>query len=474
VTATRRVIFLDIDGVLAPIRRWDRYEDPEPACVQVLNEIVARGRADVVVSSTWRHGKTVAELQQILATHGFTGRVVDTTPTGAAGADRGDEIAAWLAQNAVDGYVIIDDHVDMGALRPHLVQTHPARGLQPADVSRALALLTRPAPRGLSPHTSRRDVLKQLAGLGLAGVSGIAAMRPGLAGAGARRGDSRMQATYDPAAKFEITVSEVELRRTAAGRRLMARVYQPQGPGPFPTVLDLHGGAWRRKDRLAEEPMDRAIATSGILVVAVDLRLSEEAPYPASVQDASYGVRWLKWRAAEWKGDASRVGVYGSSSGGHVAQLLAMRPRDPRYGSIPLPAAPDLDATVAYVATRSPVSDPYKRFQQAERMQRAGMIENSRIYFSPWETIYEGNPQLILERREPVTLVPMLILQGALDDNVLPAVQENFAATYRAAGGVCELTVFENCEHEWVARPGSQTDRAREMVKAFIARQLTA
>jgi acetyl esterase len=70
--------------------------------------------------------------------------------------------------------------------------------------------------------------------------------------------------------------------------------------------------------------------------------------------------------------------------------------------------------------------------------------------------------------------VPMLIMQGALDDNVLPAVQEKFAATYRAAGGVCELTVFENSEHEWVAKPGPQTDRAREMVKAFIARQLKA
>jgi alpha-beta hydrolase superfamily lysophospholipase len=100
------------------------------------------------------------------------------------------------------------------------------------------------------------------------------------------------------------------------------------------------------------------------------------------------------------------------------------------------------------------------------------MIENSRIYFNPWDTIYEGNPQLMLERREPVTLPPMLIMQGALDDNVLPAVQEKFAATYRAAGGVCELTVFENSEHEWVAKPGPQTDRAREMVKAFIARQL--
>ena len=107
-------------------------------------------------------------------------------------------------------------------------------------------------------------------------------------------------------------------------------------------------------------------------------------------------------------------------------------------------------------------------------MKREGMIENSRLYFNPWETIYEGNPQLILERREPVSLVPMLIMQGALDDNVLPAVQEKFAATYKAAGGVCEVTVFEGSEHEWVAKPGPQTDRARDMVKAFIARQLKA
>ncbi len=285
-------------------------------------------------------------------------------------------------------------------------------------------------------------------------------------------GESRMTTTYDPAAKFDLKISEVDFRRTASGRQLMARIYQPQGAGPFPTVLDLHGGAWRRKDRLAEEPMDRAIAASGVLVVAIDLRLSEEAPYPASVQDANYGVRWLKSKAAEWNGDASKLGVYGSSSGGHVAQLIAMRPRDPRYNAFPLAAAPHVHATVAYVATRSPISDPVARFQQAEKMKRESMIENNRIYWNPWDTIYEGNPQLILERREPVTLAPMLIMQGALDDNVLPAVQEKFAATYKAAGGVCELTVFEGSEHEWVAKPGPQTDRAREMVKAFIARQL--
>ncbi len=144
----RRVVFLDIDGVLAPIRQWDRYGDLDPACIQVLNEIVQHARADVVVSSTWRYGKTAAELQEMLAAEGFTGSVVDKTPIGAPGADRGDEIAAWLAEHTVSGYVIIDDHANMGELWSQLVLTQPARGLQPADAPRAVAILMRPANGG--------------------------------------------------------------------------------------------------------------------------------------------------------------------------------------------------------------------------------------------------------------------------------------------------------------------------------------
>ena len=142
----RRVIFLDIDGVLAPIRAWERYGDLDPACIQVLNEIVARGQADVVVSSTWRYGKTVAELQEMLEAQGFTGRVLDKTPSGTPGADRGEEISAWLAEHDVTGYVVIDDHADMGELRSRLVQTHPGHGLQAADGAHIFATLMRPLP----------------------------------------------------------------------------------------------------------------------------------------------------------------------------------------------------------------------------------------------------------------------------------------------------------------------------------------
>src|SRR6266513_5451788 len=184
----------------------------------------------------------------------------------------------------------------------------------------------------------RRNFLKKMTALGAVGVPAVA----GLASRSAH-------AAYDPAGKFDLKVSEVEFRRNATGRRLMARIYQPQGAGPFPTLLDLHGGAWNNKDRRAEEPMDRAIAASGALVVAIDMTLAPEAPYPACVQDANYGVRWLKANAASWNGDPSGIGIYGSSSGGHVAELLAMRPRDARYNAIPLSDVPKVDATVAYV-----------------------------------------------------------------------------------------------------------------------------
>src|SRR5437762_11645636 len=203
----------------------------------------------------------------------------------------------------------------------------------------------------------RRSFLRKMTALGAVGVPFVTGSRPAYA-------------AYDPAGKFELKVSEVEFRRNAFGRMLMARIYQPQGAGPFPTLLDLHGGAWNNKDRRAEEPMDRAIAASGVLVVAVDRTLAPEGPYPACVQDANYGVRWLKSKAASWNGEPSRIGIYGSSSGGHVAELLAMRPRDARYNAIPLPEAPNFDATVAYVATRSPISDPYARFQHAQKMKR--------------------------------------------------------------------------------------------------------
>jgi acetyl esterase/lipase len=280
-----------------------------------------------------------------------------------------------------------------------------------------------------------------------------------------------MTVHYDPSKRYEIKVWDVEYRRDPV-RTLMARIYQPQGDGPFPVLLDVHGGAWNDQDRTANSPVDERLAASGILVVAIDVRLAREAPYPGSVADVNYGIRWLKAKAREWNGEPETLGALGSSSGGHVLELCAMRPHDARYTIYPLPESSHLDATLKYVIARSPISNPLARYEQAQKMQRATLITNSELYFNPWDSIFDANPQQILERGEAVNLPPMFVLQGELDDNVLPAVQEHFVATYRAAGGKIDYEVFPGAEHRWIIQPGPQTDRAIDMIKAFIARQL--
>jgi acetyl esterase/lipase len=284
--------------------------------------------------------------------------------------------------------------------------------------------------------------------------------------------NSSASINYNPRAQFQLKIFDVPFRVTDQGRQLMARIYQPVGSGPFPVLLDLHGGAWNNKDRLAEAPMDQALAASGILVVAIDLTVAKEVPYPASIQDASYGIRWLKQNAHQWGGDASTLGLYGSSSGGHIAELLGMKPNDSLYNALAIQYFKDSNTLVRYIVTRSPISNTEARYENALSKKRENMINNNLNFFKPWDTITSANPQKILERREFTRLPPLLIMQGELDDNVLPKDQEHFAKSYQAAGGECEYVVFKDSEHEWVAKESEQTTRARELAKQFIAKQL--
>ena len=84
----------------------------------------------------------------------------------------------------------------------------------------------------------------------------------------------------------------------------------------------------------------------------------------------------------------------------------------------------------------------------------------------------EGNPTFVLERGEATHLPPALVIQGTTDDNVPNAIAERFAAAYRAAGGEAQLEWFPSMPHGFANRPGPESSRAHELIKAFIARQL--
>ncbi len=133
----------------------------------------------------------------------------------------------------------------------------------------------------------------------------------------------------------ELEMEDVEYLRHGDTPYLL-RLHKPAGNGPFPLIVQLHGGAWCRGDRMNDSLLNEALAKSGVVVAALEWRMPPIASYPAALTDINYAIRWLKSRATDLRSRPDLVGIMGSSSGGHQAMLAAMRPRDSRYSALPL------------------------------------------------------------------------------------------------------------------------------------------
>jgi acetyl esterase/lipase len=278
---------------------------------------------------------------------------------------------------------------------------------------------------------------------------------------------------------YEIDIEEVEYLRHG-DRPLLARLMKPRGAGPFPAVVEIHGGAWNLMDRKADDTVNEPLAKSGVVVAALDFRMPPEASYPASMADINYGIRWFKVHAAEFGSRPDLVGLMGSSSGGHQAMLTGMRPHDPRYSATPLPAgSPPVDATVRCVVMLWPVIDPLARYHFAINLKNSGkpypdlidtLIRLHDRYWKTEEAMAEGNPALALVRGERVEMPPTLYIQGTADI-VHPRVDlDRFVANYRKAGGHLELEMFEDAAEGFIIRKRSSpaANRALEKIVEFV------
>jgi acetyl esterase/lipase len=273
-------------------------------------------------------------------------------------------------------------------------------------------------------------------------------------------------------AAYDVVSEDIEYQRID-GEPLLARIYRPRGAGSFPAVVGVHGGAWTSGDRTNNAAIDQALAAAGTVVMALDFRIAPRWRYPAPVADVNYGIRWLKAHAAQFDTRPDWVGAVGSSSGGQQMLLSAMRPRDPRYAAATSPELADFDAGIAYAIACWPISDPLARYRMAQVRGNARLVQAHDDYFGTEEAMSEGNPQLILERGEKVSLPPLLLLQGTKDDNVTPDMAQRFAAAYRAAGGQAALETFEDQPHTFVTKePGSAASlRALELICDFVMRR---
>jgi acetyl esterase len=286
-------------------------------------------------------------------------------------------------------------------------------------------------------------------------------------------------------------VEEIEYLRHG-DKPLIARIYKPKGEGPFPALVECHGGAWCLSDRFTEKLRHEAMASNGIVSIALDFRSGSTDPYPASVQDINYAVRWAKANARSLKTRPELIGLSGQSSGGHLAMLVAMRPKDPRYTAIALPAGtPAQDASVRCVVMSWPVINPLSRYRHAKRAAVSAnppewpksIVPRQDSYWKSEANMAEGNPTLILERGEKVLTPPAIWFQGRGDilhdykdeDSSFDGNEpQRFVVAYRKAGGEIALEYIDMDRHAGHSPDLSKIGAAFEQMAAFVRKHIKA
>jgi acetyl esterase len=277
-------------------------------------------------------------------------------------------------------------------------------------------------------------------------------------------------------ATYAIDVEDVEYLRHGDAP-LLARLFKPKGAGPFPILIDLHGGAWCTGDRMNDTVLNEALAKTGIVVAALDFRMPPAASYPGSLADINYAVRWLKANAGKWNARADRVGIIGISSGGHQGMLGAMRPSDPRYAAIPLAGGSKVDGKVNAVVMLWPVIDPLGRYRTAKAAVARGgtypeqfkrVLPSHDKFWGTEEAMAEGAPVNALEKGEKVELPPALLVQGTAD-HVHPHDQRDaFVAAYRKRGGSIDVALYDGEESGFIMRDAKNPANATAALDRVI------
>jgi acetyl esterase/lipase len=111
---------------------------------------------------------------------------------------------------------------------------------------------------------------------------------------------------------------------SGGGRPLLMDVFIPKHRirTPTPAVLWIHGGGWEMGDKSASSGA-KFLANSGFMTASLSYRLSGESPFPAAIEDCKCAIRFLRANALKFAIDGDRIGVAGSSAGGHLAELVA-------------------------------------------------------------------------------------------------------------------------------------------------------
>ena len=264
------------------------------------------------------------------------------------------------------------------------------------------------------------------------------------------------------------------------GQTLFADLHLPAAiTEPVPAILWLHGGGWRSGNRRLGPDLSRFFAARGYVMVAVDYRLSGRAPFPAQIADVKTAIRWVRAIAPRHGIDGRRIGLWGASSGGHLAALAGLT-ADGFFTPLDAPYRGSSSAVQAVVDGYGPIDflqmdahrpPPGTRSQDPENLGLPRPDMRSQDADS-YESLLLGAPIATCPDRvreaSPLTYVhagapPFLILHGSSDTTVAPHQSELLFEALSGAGNDATLVLVEGLGHGFFNRPALEEGAGHRM-----------
>jgi acetyl esterase len=258
-------------------------------------------------------------------------------------------------------------------------------------------------------------------------------------------------------------VAEVrDLEIPAPAGAIPARLYRPEGDGPLPLVVYLHGGGWMLGSIESFDTVVRALANAaGVMVLSVGYRLAPEAPFPAGLDDSIAAVRWAAAAASELGADPERLAIAGDSAGGNLATVVARRLR----GEVDL----RMQALIYPVTDAGCNTASYRDFGERHGLTAASMRRFWNLYLDGADGLQEDTSPL--RSGDLAGSPPAFILTAGFDP--LRDEAEAYCEALREAGVEAECRRYAGAIHgfwRWLAVTKLSRAAVDEVAGALRAR----
>jgi acetyl esterase len=246
----------------------------------------------------------------------------------------------------------------------------------------------------------------------------------------------------------------------ASNHSIHVWLYYPEGDGPFPMTLYLHGGGFVIGSPATTDGICRTLAAvAGSLVVSVDYRLAPETRFPGGLDDAFEALTWLHAHADELNGVASKIAVAGDSSGGNFAAVLAQQARAKGPALChQLLLYPVLDCRFT--------TGSYREFERGYFLSAEMMRWFWRQYLGNDEAAHDVRASP-LRQRDLAGVAGATIFTAEYD--VLRDEGEAYALSLRSAGIDVELKRWPGQIHGFLLMQGNVDDAHTALIEAGVA-----